>query len=815
MTHRIALSPKSQALIIKLKKSKARLGISKFFKSEEPEHVEFIKLNEWLVENSNLKGRSKKQRDEDSEILRASLNAALLKDLAKSLPGYKKKLKPEKDNSWFGRLKNYLYPSLIIAGTIVFGCDGFAGVTSIVSIFPLSNPILFLVGTVFALISMLAFYAFNLTEIAKNLEINRKEARRLVDNYLKEVEKINNIRRQINNDYIRCKTKEELQRDLEVCELLQARYEALETGREVLVRQEDNQKLTVAKYLIASLIGIIYFSGGFFAGQSLATALAGFFVASAATVFWPVVVASFAVGLAALGVYWFVERPSIDKLVSRWFGLEKDKIDELCDAQKIERHTSKLENLKNNLSLRQSILRTDTRKNAEARIAAKKKNLAQSPQDSSFGFFSSSLVTIRPKTKNLIEKLKKTSSQTNKVFKENTAATVKVNKIIKWFNQQMVQSVEGQPDETKLELASLNSALLKDLAISLQDPGTEKRQKKAQFKYRDLMYIFLTISGTIFFGCDGFYGITSIVSMFSIHKIAIFAVGAVFGLISIIAFLAFDLTEIAKNLGMKKKNAHKLVDIYLKEVESIKAIRRSLDSLYCRRQTLKELDDDLLIMELLIGRYNKLDSERKALTQLEADKKLTALKYFISGLISIIYFSTAFFTGQVVALAIAGLFVAGTAPLAWPIVLASVVIGLAALAVYWYVERPSIEKLISSLFGLDQEKIEEFCNSEKVNEEKLKLEQLKINISACKDYMVINYLEDAEFEISQQEANSEMNLTSPAKIPGIFSKTSSSLRKSNSLSDLTIAEEPDSFFSVKRPRSNSLNETQLLTFLNI
>jgi hypothetical protein len=804
MTQRIALSPKSQALIIKLKKSQARLVVSKAFKSEDAEHVEFTKLNDWLVENSDLKGRSKKQSDEDLEILIASLNAALLKDLAKSLPGYKKKQKPEKDNSWFGRLKNYLYPCLIIAGTIVFGCDGFAGITSIVSIFPLSNPILFLVGTVFALISMLAFYAFNLTEIAKNLEINKKEASKLVDNYLKDLEKINEIRRQINNDYIRRKTTEELERDLEIIELLMVRYQALEKGREALIKQGDNQKLIVTKYLIASLIGIIYFSGGFFAGQALAIAVTGFFVASTATVFWPVIVASCAVGLAALGVYWFVERPSIDKLVSRWFGLDKDKIDELCDAEKIERHTSKLENLKINLSLRQNIIRSD--------ITATKKNLVQPIQDSSFGFFSSSLITIRPKSKTLIENLKGITSQREKISKlsnEDAAETVKLTKIIKWFNQQKVQAVAGQPDETvQLKLASLNSALLKDLAISLQDPLVEKKQKKAASKYRDLMYIFLTIAGTIFFGCDGFYGITSIVSMFSIHKIAIFAVGAVFGLISIIAFLAFDLTEIAKNLGMKKKNAHKLVDIYLKEVESLKAIRRSLDSLYSKRQTVKELDGDLLIMELLIARYTKLDSEREALTQLEADKKLTALKYFISGLIGIIYFSTAFFTGQVVALAIAGLFVAGTAPLAWPIVVASVAIGLAALAVYWYVERPSIEKLISSLFGLDQEKIEEFCNPEKVNEEKAKLEQLQTNISACKDYMVANSSEDVEFE----EANKETSLQSSANTTEIFRKT---LRKSNSLSALTIAEEPDGFFSRQRPRSTSLNENQLSTSLNI
>jgi hypothetical protein len=211
------------------------------------------------------------------------------------------------------------------------------------------------------------------------------------------------------------------------------------------------------------------------------------------------------------------------------------------------------------------------------------------------------------------------------------------------------------------------------------------------------------------------------------------------------------------------------------------------------------LEEDLQIMELIIARFSKLDKEREALTQLEKDKKLTALKYIAYGVIGLIYFSSSFFIGQAMALAIAGLFVAGTAPLSWPIVLASVAIGLSALAVYWYVERPSIEKLVSRLFGLDQDKIDEFCNPEKVAAQKAKLEQLKTNITVCKDYMAANFVENIECKNSIEEANKQIKALKELNLVS---------KQTNSLSELDFAEKPDNFFSTKRSRSNSLTENQ-------
>ena len=89
----------------------------------------------------------------------------------------------------------------------------------------------------------------------------------------------------------------------------------------------NNPYLKAAKLVTASVAGVLFFGGGFFAGESLALAIAGLFVVPALVPLWLVFVASTTVGLSAFSIYWFVERPGLENLVGRWMALDKDKID--------------------------------------------------------------------------------------------------------------------------------------------------------------------------------------------------------------------------------------------------------------------------------------------------------------------------------------------------------------------------------------------------------------------------------------------------------------------------------------------------------
>ncbi|MGQ3888328.1 hypothetical protein ACQUW5_04750 [Legionella sp. CNM-1927-20] len=301
-------------------------------------------------------------------------------------------------------------------------------------------------------------------------------------------------------------------------------------------------------------------------------------------------------------------------------------------------------------------------------------------------------------------------------LKDNSVATYE---LLQWLSRK--QEVDARQ---KLLLESFYVAILKDLNKGLSNTKKSKSNKNTSWTAK-AKFILLAIAGTIFFGCEGFDGVNAILGATSLPAMASFAIGIVFSLLSIAVFYAFDLLEVSKNLGVDFKSAPKLIDNYLKKVQYIKSIRANLRNNIQYKKTCDEIDADLQLIQLLIQLYNELDNERKALTQALERPALKATKVAAAIITGIIFFSGGFFAGQTVALAIAGLFTAGVAATFWPILVASVFVGLMAFAVYWFVERPGVENLISKWFGLDKEKIDELCNPKLVEKDKTKLNQVE------------------------------------------------------------------------------------------
>ncbi|KTD05100.1 hypothetical protein OQJ19_09330 [Fluoribacter gormanii] len=300
-------------------------------------------------------------------------------------------------------------------------------------------------------------------------------------------------------------------------------------------------------------------------------------------------------------------------------------------------------------------------------------------------------------------------------------ADIDVQTIIDWFAQtRFIKSDEN----TFFLVTSLRASLLKELNKSL-NPGAKEEETTKTPMSAKAKYALLALAGTIYFGCEGFDGITAFMGIFSsIPTIAIFAGGLVFSIVSVIVFCSFDLVEISKNLGVKSSETPQLIDAALEEFKEIKAIRARLTRLAKQDKTQEELDEYRKLALMLLQRHLELNKVRGDLTlasdnpYLDTAKKLTAI------FAGFIFFSGGFFAGQTVSLAIASLFVATMSATAWPIVVAAVGVGFAALAVYWFVERPGIENLISRWKGLDKEKIDELCKPTVVDKETEKLGEL-------------------------------------------------------------------------------------------
>lgn len=107
----------------------------------------------------------------------------------------------------------------------------------------------------------------------------------------------------------------------------------------------NSPKMDIAKTIVSGVSGILFFGGGFFAGQSVATFMLALVMTSVTPTFWPVLLFSVIVGLAAFSLYWYVQRVGVNKLVSEWFGLDEDKIEKLCGKSKMDKELKKLNNL--------------------------------------------------------------------------------------------------------------------------------------------------------------------------------------------------------------------------------------------------------------------------------------------------------------------------------------------------------------------------------------------------------------------------------------------------------------------------------------
>lgn len=346
----ITLSTTSQDLISKLCEKNANFAL------QSTTTIEREALLAWLKQTYQINS------DEDTFFLIASLQASLLKDLHDSLNSGPKNEDKSKAVGW-SDISEFVY--LATAGTVYFACEGFGGVAAIVGLFSsVPNLALFAVGTLFSLLSVIAFYSFDLVEISKSLGIKSSETPKLLDVLLDEFKQIKNIRSQLAKSAN--KTKEELECDLAIARMLLKRHEELNEARMKIKEALEHPYLKAGKAITAAIAGVIFFSAGFFAGQTVAVAIASLFVTSIAVTAWPILVASVAVGIAAFSIYWFVERPGFENLISRWKGLDKEKVDKLCKSDVVERETEKLQNLIHELEEKINLHQVNT--NGQTRV---------------------------------------------------------------------------------------------------------------------------------------------------------------------------------------------------------------------------------------------------------------------------------------------------------------------------------------------------------------------------------------------------------------------------------------------------------------
>jgi hypothetical protein len=294
--------------------------------------------------------------DSGTLFLRESLCASLLQDLQQTFLPKKEGKEKSIHKNWLSWLKWVL---LAFAGTIYAACDGFDGITTILALFPtIPLGIIFAAGFAFALLSVLVFYGFYLVDVSDHSDIAAKDLTILMDVHLEQMICLNDLARVSQIIFKRSNDLDELNALKKMLPILGALYSNLQTARKQYEHQLQNSYLNITKAIVAIFSGILFFGYGFFAGQSLALTVFTLVVASPVVAFWPVMAISTAVGLAALSIYWFIERPGLQKLVARLFGLDENKIEQLPDQTFVDQQKIKIGQMERDLDVRLSEIKT-------------------------------------------------------------------------------------------------------------------------------------------------------------------------------------------------------------------------------------------------------------------------------------------------------------------------------------------------------------------------------------------------------------------------------------------------------------------------
>lgn len=312
--------------------------------------------------------------------------------------------------------------------------------------------------------------------------------------------------------------------------------------------------------------------------------------------------------------------------------------------------------------------------------------------------------------------------------KNDLITSVDIHTLVLWLSQELENQWE-QTQKTKEELefllASLRAELLKDLNLALNSRNCKQREKEIPHWSAKVKFILLAIAGMLVAGCEGFDSMTTLLSFFSLPAVMTLLAGLGFAALSIIVFYGFNLVQVSMNLGIKLSDAPKLLDVYLSQQEEIKAIRRELECRLIGERSLIELAEIQNLVEMLNKRFDSLVKASKQFDEAVNSRKILIAKHIFSGLAGLLFFASGFFSGQSVALFIFGMIISSITPASWPVIVFSLLIGLASFSLYWYVERVGLNQLISGWFGLDEEKIELLCDESQLIKEEEKLTHLK------------------------------------------------------------------------------------------
>jgi hypothetical protein len=298
--------------------------------------------------------------------------------------------------------------------------------------------------------------------------------------------------------------------------------------------------------------------------------------------------------------------------------------------------------------------------------------------------------------------------------------------------------VIGSPTHSQQEieflLLSLRTELLHDLCLAMNgEVNLANKPKSDSSLYNTVKLGLLTTAGMLVVACDGFDCVVTIMTIFALPAAVVLASGFIFSTLSIIAFCGFDLAKLSDSLDIKLTDAYKLLDVYFQQYNEIKNIRKKIAKYSLLRLPENELQQLGQISTLLEQCFIKLSTVSDQFEQALHDSQMHSVKLALSTIFAVLRFGGSFCAAQTVSLSLFGLIMTSVSPVSLPVLLCRTLVGFAAMSLFWFVEFPGLESLVSSWLGLDDAKIATLCNRDSLTREQEKLGNLKEHISEAVD----------------------------------------------------------------------------------
>ncbi len=257
----------------------------------------------------------------------------------------------------------------------------------------------------------------------------------------------------------------------------------------------------------------------------------------------------------------------------------------------------------------------------------------------------------------------------------------------------------SEPNESShFSLEAFRASLLRDLRHTLA-PKAPDEETDSWSKYK---YWLLFFSGSILALYAGYDNVSSFLP-FITSPVWLPVLVILFMLGSILSFYAFEMGQISDNLGVKSSETRQLLDVLVDQAQEINILRKFLkEEMANDNSTTKKW---MPLLDMLQIRQNYLhEVQGKYQTQLN-EGFYPIVKKIITVATGLVFFTSGYILSQAPVQAFLLLLGMAASSIVLPAALISIISGLAAFALYWYVQRPGVDDFIASCFGLSQAKI--------------------------------------------------------------------------------------------------------------